>query len=814
MNIERGNPNILGTTLTDEGINFSVMSHNATACTLLLFDLKALEAKGGGVAVGDAFASIQIPESCRFGDTFSVLVKGLGVYSAGKKDSGALTFAGPGTNTLEDTGYGYIMDGPWAPEHGHRFNNTNILVDPYAKLFWRAADGHQYLGRIVKGEFDWSGDVHIGRPMNELVIYELNVRTFNVGSCNNVTDNGVRCGGVFAGGGTFNSVKEKIPYFKELGINALEFLPIFEYNENGCRFNAPDGTPLKNVWGYDSIGYFAPKAFYCAAEGLEDKFAEFKTLVKELHTNGMEVILDVVYNHSPEYDQSGETISYRGLDNSSYYILSPGGGYVDFTGCHNTLNAGSQFVRRMVLESLRYWVREFHIDGFRFDLASVFNRNGYGPDGKSLVQLISEDSELAGIKLIAEPWDAAGMYELGRFGGDSSFTNHGGGVSGQESSQSRWSEWNGRYRDALRRFVKGDAGARWDVKESLCGSPDLYAAAGRGAAASINFITAHDGFTLMDLVSYNSKHNEANGEGGRDGSDQNFSWNCGYEGVGNSVPDDLKNLRIRQIKNFITLLMVSRGVPMILAGDEMGRTQRGNNNAWCQENEISFIDWSLLENDFGSYAGCDSHSTSSQKEKNSTPESCVPYNCNPIYRHFKDMIAFRKAHPILSGAEHYKYCNCGVDGYPDLSWHGERAWDEGANHCGLTLGMLISGKEVVKDAENVEHPRICDYGENCGAPERETFIYVAMNFHWEAHNFELPQLPEGYVWRINVNTYLDSADAPSASATSANLADSSSCGSSSYDSSSVSSDNLREVLVGERSVIVFSATKPPTFVAK
>lgn len=675
-----GNPSLPGATVMEGGVNFALRSKYASSCTLHLFEsghIAHLASNRQAITVKEAAASIEIPESFRFNDCFAIFIEGL---------------------DYENFLYSYTCDGPFTPQEGHLFDSSRLLADPYSRMYcgfdeWAELSQVDEKGRrvvlsaIVDGKYDWEDEKRPGIEDSKLVIYELNVHNFSYGGSNEPLK------------GKLDAVLEKIPYLKDLGVNCVELLPIFEFDELDCKYRAPDGGRLHNVWGYNSIGYFAPKASYLNGGTAEEKIAKLKDFVKKMHAAGIEVILDVVYNHSPEYDRSGEYISYRGIDNKSYYILSPNGEYVDYTGCHNTIDCNGEFAQRMIIDSLCYWAAEFHIDGFRFDLASVFYRHS---EGSAIVDEISRHPVLSKVKLIAEPWDAAGLYQLGKFGA--------------ADSSNRWSEWNGRYRDTIRRFVKGDGSVLWNLKESLCGSPDLYAGQGRGSRASVNFVTAHDGFTLMDLVSYNSKHNEANGEGGRDGSDNNYSWNCGYEGITDEMPavyangieserfKEVSNLRIRQIKNFATLLMVSRGIPMILAGDEFGNSQRGNNNAYCQDNELSWVEWEDLESNAR------------------------------IHRFFKKMIAFRKAHPVFSNPAHYKYAACDSNSYPDLSWHSCKAWNEEDIHGGLCLGMLVNCNDNSNEAEAAQ------------------FIYVMMNMHWEAHSFELPEMPDGMKWHVAVNT--------------------------------------------------------------
>ncbi len=433
---------------------------------------------------------------------------------------------------------------------------------------------------------------------------------------------GVRFPGVFAG------IREKIPYLKELGVNCIELLPIYEFDEfEHSREDPKTGRQLVgNYWGYSTLGFFAPKAGYAATGKLGMQVDEFKALVKELHRNGIEVFLDVVFNHTAEGNEHGPYISLKGIDNKTYYMLTPEGYYFNFSGTGNTLNCNNPVVRNMVLDCLRYWASEYHIDGFRFDLASILGRDPWGAplSNPPLLESLAFDPVLAKCKLIAEAWDAGGLYQVGSF-----------------PAYGRWAEWNGKYRDSIRKFLKGDIGVVGEMAQRLQASPDLYAT--RGATASINFITAHDGFTLNDLVSYNEKHNEANGEDNRDGTNDNDSWNCGWEGP----TDDpgINALRMRQMKNAMTMLLISQGVPMILMGDEMGRTQFGNNNTYCHDNELNWQDWALLEQNA------------------------------ELFRYVKTMLAFRHAHHALRNRWHLTGTDTVGSGYADITWHGTQAWN-------------------------------------------------------------------------------------------------------------------------------------------
>ncbi len=427
--------------------------------------------------------------------------------------------------------------------------------------------------------------------------------------------------------GTFAGLRQKISYLKELGVNCIELLPVYEFDEfENSRVNEATGQLLMQYWGYSTVGFFAPKAGYAATGKLGMQVDEFKHLVKELHRAGIEVFLDVVFNHTAEGNEMGPYISFRGLDNRVYYMLTPDGYYFNFSGTGNTLNCNNPIVRGMVLDCLRYWAAEYHIDGFRFDLAAILGRDplGYPLPNPPLLETLAFDPVLAKCKLIAEAWDAGGLYQVGSF-----------------PAYFRWGEWNGKYRDTMRKFLKGEAGLVSQVAQRLTGSPDLYA--GRGATASVNFFIAHDGFTLMDLVSYNEKHNWANGENNNDGGNDNDSWNCGWEGP----TDDpgINALRRRQIKNAVSMLMVSQGVPMILMGDEVGRTQQGNNNTYCQDNELNWMDWTQLESNA------------------------------ELFRFFKHVIAFRHAHPVLRNRWHFSNRDYVGSGYADITWHGTKAWN-------------------------------------------------------------------------------------------------------------------------------------------
>jgi isoamylase len=537
----------LGATVYPQGVNFSIYSKNATALELLLFE-----------RADDPRPSRIIPLDPRVNRTYfywHTFVPGL--------QAGQI--------------YGYRVYGPYVPEKGHRFDSQKVLLDPYGKALIIPANYSRSTASITGDNtatamksvvadvhlYDWEGDAPLGHPFSDSIIYEMHVRGFTRHPNSGLAEEKR---------GTYAGLIQKIPYLQDLGITAVELLPVFQYDEQ----DAPAG--FKNYWGYSPVSFFIPHNSYSSVRNPLGLLDEFRDMVKALHRAGIEVILDVVYNHTAEGPETGPTLCYRGLENRAYYILDHGSGrYADFSGCGNTFNAGNSIARRMIIDSLHYWVQEMHIDGFRFDLASILSRDltGLPLANPPLLWDIESDPLLAGTKLIAEAWDAGGLYQVGHFVGES------------------WKEWNGKFRDDLRSFLKGDRGMISKAASRLLGSPDLYGHQEREAEQSINFITCHDGFTLNDLVSYDYKHNEANGENNRDGTNDNFSWNCGVEGP--TEDPDIKNLRNRQMKNFLTITVLALGAPMLLMGDEMCRTQRGNNNAYCQDNELSWLDWGLLE---------------------------------------------------------------------------------------------------------------------------------------------------------------------------------------------------------------------------
>ncbi len=536
----------LGATVNPEGVNFSVYSKNASGVELLLFD-RPDDARPARVILLE-------PNKNRTYFYWHIFVPGL--------TCGQI--------------YGYRVSGPYAPEKGLRFDGQKILLDPYGKAlvtpphYSRLAaglpgDNTATAMKSVVADlslYDWEGDAPLRRPFSNTIIYELHVRGFTRHPSSGVP---VDKRGTYAG------LIEKIPYLQDLGITAVELLPVFEFDEQ----DAPPG--FENYWGYSPVSFFAPHGSYCSRRDPLDPLDEFRDMVKALHRAGIEVILDVVFNHTTEGHEYGPTLCYRGFENRAYYILEAATGrYANYSGCGNTLNSGNSIVRRMIIDSLHHWVEEMHVDGFRFDLAAILSRDETGQPlaNPPVLWDIESDPVLAGTKLIAEAWDAAGLYQVGSFVGES------------------WKEWNGKFRDDVRRFIKGDRGAVSAVAPRLLGSPDLYGGQEREPEQSINFVTCHDGFTLNDLVSYNTKHNKDNGEEDRDGTDDNLSWNCGVEGPADKP--EIERLRNRQVKNFLTVTLLALGAPMLLMGDEVRRTQGGNNNAYCQDNEISWLDWDLL----------------------------------------------------------------------------------------------------------------------------------------------------------------------------------------------------------------------------
>lgn len=641
---------INGATAIPGGVNFTIHSHEATACELLLFRRKENE----------PYAVLPFPENYRVGNVFSMIVFGI---------------------QIEEFEYAYRVDGPYCPEKGMLFNKDNILLDPYAKAVtgqrhWgEKVEGreNQYHARVVKDDFDWGNAKTLLTPLEDTIIYEMHVRGFTMDA-----SSGVKYPGTFAG------IYEKIPYLKELGITAVELMPIFEFDElmDEREYN---GQRLMNYWGYSTVSFFAPNTAYAARKEHNQEGNELKQLIRTFHENGIEVYLDVVFNHTAEGNEMGPVISFKGFDNQIYYILTPEGYYYNFSGCGNTLNCNHPIVQQMIMECLRYWVVNYRIDGFRFDLASILGRNEDGsPMSKPpLLQSLAFDPILGNVKLIAEAWDAGGLYQVGNF-----------------PSWNRWLEWNGKYRDDMRAFLKGDCGKAGAAVTRIFGSEDLYEER-LGSNASVNFITCHDGFTLYDLYSYNQKHNEANGWDNSDGANDNNSWNCGVEGETDNP--EINRLRIRMMKNAIAVLMLSRGIPMFLAGDEFANTQFGNNNSYCQDNIVSWLDWNNLKKNL------------------------------KLFEFFKFVIDFRKKHdPIRK-----RTALCSL-GFPEISAHDTTPWESNFRDDSHYVGILYAGRTRDMD--------------DC--------VYLAINTYWEKLSIKLPKLPYSMRWYQVVDTFEEDSIMP------------------------------------------------------
>lgn len=637
---------INGATALSDGVCFTIHSQGATSCELLLYEPYAKE----------PFAILKYPDNYRIGNVFSMIVFDLDV---------------------EDFQYAFRLDGPYNKKKGLLFDKHKPLLDPYAKAVVGQSEWGQkpdaflgYRGRVVKNNFDWGITKPSIIPMEDLIIYEMHVRGFTKDASSGV-----------AHPGTFHGIMEKIPYLKELGINAVELMPIFEFDEMRDH-RVIDGRELLDYWGYNTVSFFAPNTSYASDREYNHVGTELKQLIKTLKENGIEVILDVVFNHTAEGNEDGPFFSFKGIDNNVYYMLTPDGNYYNFSGCGNTVNCNHPVVQQMIVECLRYWVTTYRVDGFRFDLASILGRNEDGTpmDKPPLLQTLAFDPILGDVKLIAEAWDAGGLYQVGNF-----------------PSWKRWSEWNGKYRDDLRDFLKG---GYWKAPEAalrISGSSDLYNPFERGTNASINFITCHDGFSLYDLYSYNHKHNEANGWNNTDGSDDNRSWNCGTEG---DTKDPLiLKLRYRMIKNAFSVLICSRGTPMFLSGDEFCDTRFGNNNPYCQDNLTSWLDWKLL----------DTH--------------------RDIFEFCKYMIHFRRNHPAIRKSIAQSHC-----GFPPISQHGATPWDDNFTQDSKIVCTMFAGHDEKQDLEDI--------------------VYLAVNPYWESILIHLPKLPEPLQWHLAVDTSL------------------------------------------------------------
>ena len=632
-----------GASVVPGGVNFTVQSRGATSIELLLF------ARGAD----EPYSILRFPPSYKIGQVYSMIIFGLDI------------------ETFE---YAYRVDGPWDEKAGLRFDKTKYLLDPYARAVtgqsrWGCTqpNANHYRGRVVFHNFDWGAFHQPHRQMRDLVIYEMHVRGFTQHASAHVENPG-----------TFAGLMEKIPYLRDLGVNAIELMPIFEFDEMR-DYREVGGQRLLDYWGYNPVSFFAPNTSYSAAIEYNREGTELKKLIRALKRSGMEVILDVVFNHTAEGNADGPFISFKGFDNNIYYLLTPDGQYCNYSGCGNTLNCNHPVVRRMILDCLRYWVINYRVDGFRFDLASILGRDEAGTpmENPPLLESLAFDPVLANVKLIAEAWDAGGLYQVGSF-----------------PAWNRWAEWNGRYRDDLRAFLKGDGGYARVALDRIMGSPDLYAPDARGANASVNFITCHDGFTLHDLYAYNNKHNEKNGWNNTDGTDDNCSWNCGVEGETDEAT--VLELRERLCKNAMAVLLCSRGTPMLRAGDEFGSTQQGNNNAYCQDNEISWLDWSLLE-----------------KNKD-------------LYAFVRHMIAFRGAHPAVRGGIAPARC-----GWPEMQAYGRQRNEHCITWDTRTVSVVFAGQR-----ENGTDDLVC----------------LCVNAFWESVSVELPELPETMRWRICIDT--------------------------------------------------------------
>ena len=643
--LSRGVPLPMGAWSRRSGVNFSIFSKHATACTLVIFrpgsDQPAVEFKLD-------------PRSNRTGEVWHAFVEGA--------DAG--------------TEYGYRFDMQPNPNpQVYRYNPAQVLLDPYARVLSHGGSWAEFApGKrpyrnsvVVENHFDWGDDQPLNIPLVDSIIYELHVRSFTEHASSGVKNRG-----------TFAGLIEKIPYLKQLGVTAVEMLPVNEFEESDTdRVNPFTGEPLRNLWGYQPTAFCAPNSAYSSDRSQGGQLREFKQLVRELHKAGIEVILDMVFNHTAEGAGDGPTWSFRGIDNPTYYILDPAtGAYVNYSGCGNTVNCNNPVVRDFIVDCLHYWVMEMHVDGFRFDLASILGRGQDGSVLKNppLLESLAYDPVLANTKLIAEAWDAAGLYQVGTL-----------------PSWGRWAEWNGIFRDDIRRFVKGDAGMASPLATRLLGSPDLYLTSAREPYHSINFVTCHDGFTLNDLVSYNEKHNLENGENNTDGCNANYSWNCGAEGPTGDLA--INELRQRQHKNFAAILLFSHGVPMLQAGDELGRTQKGNNNAYCQDNEISWIDWRMAESNAG------------------------------LLRFCQLMIAFRKRCPLLRRSD---FQLNGEGGF-HITWHGVKRgkpdWSSESRTVALQLTQLHDGEA------------------------RDDLHFIANSYSGDLE-FELPQVGEREWFRI------------------------------------------------------------------
>lgn len=644
-----------GACVASNGVSFTINSHGATRCTLLLFKPQASK----------PYARIPFPDSYRIGDIYSMLVFDI------KPD---------------EFEYAFSFDGPYEPAKGLLFNEENVLLDPYSRAVtgqrkWgekpEGGKDFEYRARVVKSNFDWGNIKQLEQPFEDLVIYETHVRGYTKDK-----SSGVSAPGTFAG------LKDKIPYLKDLGINAVELMPIFEFDEMESA-RVVDGVQLYNYWGYNTVSFFAPNTSYAFNEEHNHEGDELKSLIKALKENGIEVILDVVFNHTAEGNEMGPCFSFKGIDNNVYYMLTPDAHYYNFSGCGNVMNCNHPVVRSFIIDCLRHWAIEYRVDGFRFDLASILGRdqNGAPMANPPILESLAFDPVLGKMKLIAEAWDAGGLYQVGSF-----------------PSWNRWAEWNGRYRDDMRSFLKGDDGMAGNAITRITGSRDLYSPESRGHKASVNFMTCHDGFTLYDLYSYNEKHNEKNGWNNTDGDNNGHSWNCGAEGE--TDDPNVNGLRRRLIKNAFAALLCSRGPAMFFAGDEFCNTQFGNNNAYCQDNIISWLDWSRLE------------------------------EFKEIHDFVRHMIQFRKEHPILRKMTKPSSCQ-----FPEISVHNGTPFNASTDYKTKLIGIMYAGR----NEEDTE----------------DDIVFYCMNAYWEPLVTQLPVLPNGKHWHVDTNTnaeYFDGED--------------------------------------------------------
>lgn len=644
-----------GACVASNGVSFTINSHGATRCTLLLFKPQAPK----------PYARIPFPDSYRIGDTYSMLVYDI------KPD---------------EFEYAFSFDGPYEPAKGLLFNEENVLLDPYSRAVtgqrkWgekpEGGKDFEYRARVVKSSFDWGNIKQLEQPFEDLVIYEIHVRGYTKDK-----SSGVSAPGTFAG------LKDKIPYLKDLGINAVELMPILEFDEMESA-RVVDGVQLYNYWGYNTVSFFAPNTSYAFNEEHNHEGDELKSLIKALKENGIEVILDVVFNHTAEGNEMGPCFSFKGIDNNVYYMLTPDAHYYNFSGCGNVMNCNHPVVRNFIIDCLRHWAIEYRVDGFRFDLASILGRdqNGAPMANPPILESLAFDPVLGKMKLIAEAWDAGGLYQVGSF-----------------PSWNRWAEWNGRYRDDMRSFLKGDDGMAGNAITRITGSRDLYSPESRGHKASVNFLTCHDGFTLYDLYSYNEKHNEKNGWNNTDGDNNGHSWNCGAEGE--TDDPNVNGLRRRLIKNAFAALLCSRGPAMFFAGDEFCNTQFGNNNAYCQDNIISWLDWSRLE------------------------------EFKEIHDFVRHMIQFRKEHPILRKMTKPSSCQ-----FPEISVHNGTPFNASTDYKTKLIGIMYAGR----NEEDTE----------------DDIVFYCMNAYWEPLVMQLPVLPNGKHWHVDTNTnaeYFDGED--------------------------------------------------------